>query len=171
MRTTHLLPISPSMHCSWGVFLPKGKYLPRGCTCLRGVPAQGRVPARGCTYQGSTCQGVYLLGVPAQVLPPVNRMTGEKILPCPKLRLRVVIKLKISMNLELLRAAAIWILLNNRVVTFQYFDWALGGQVYGPMLQPITVNVNSTTFWRQSQMVEGYLTFIYWIRNHTISVT
>ena len=40
MRTAHLLPISPSIHCSGG-------YLPRG-----GVPAQG-----------CTCQGVYLPGL------------------------------------------------------------------------------------------------------------
>ena len=97
MLTAHLLPVSPSMHGSggvpaWGVYLFGEVYLPRG------------VPARGCT-----CQGVYLPGgrvyppgvylpmggtcpvpacggvpawwggVPAQVLPPVNRMTDRQV--------------------------------------------------------------------------------------------
>ena len=85
MRATRLLPVSPSMHCSWGgvpakegvpargVYLPGG-YLPGGCTC-QGVPAQGvylpgGVPARG----------VYLprWGVPAKGgIPLVNRMTDR----------------------------------------------------------------------------------------------
>ena len=58
-----------------GVYLPRGVYLrggctcPRGCTCQGGVPAQGGgVPAQGCVPAG---------GVPAQVLPPVNRMTDR----------------------------------------------------------------------------------------------
>ena len=41
-------------------------YLPRGCTC----PG---VPAGGFTCRGCTCHR----GVPAQVLPPVNRMTDR----------------------------------------------------------------------------------------------
>ena len=75
MRTTHLLPVSPSMHCSggctlpWRVYLPGGVYLPKGV-----VPAQGGVPTRGCTcpggvpaWGGCTYLGVYLPrgGVPA----------------------------------------------------------------------------------------------------------
>ena len=121
MPTAHLLPVSPSMHCSRG-----------GCTCQWGVPAQEGVPAWGCTCwgvyllgvylpgegnlpwgctcqggtcpggvylpRGCTCQEVYLSGgctcqrgVPAQVLPPWTEwQTGAKVLPCPKLRLRVV---------------------------------------------------------------------------------
>ena len=93
-----------SMHCSRGVYLPRGctcqggmctcrgvgctwlggcicwgwVYLPRGCTCLGGVPAQGE----------------YLLGdAPAQVLPCCEQNSWHmllKILPCPKLRLRAV---------------------------------------------------------------------------------
>ena len=55
MRTACLLLVSPSMHCSQGV------YLLGWCTCPGGVPAQGGVPG------GFTCQGVYLVwgGVPA----------------------------------------------------------------------------------------------------------
>ena len=70
MRTTRLLPVSSSMHCSGGVgvYLPGdvparlgvpawGVYLPVG------VPAQGGVPAR----LGVPAWGVYLpVGVPAQ---------------------------------------------------------------------------------------------------------
>ena len=81
MRTTHLLPVSPSMHCSWGVpaqglCLSREVYLLRrgvlaqggvpgqeGCTCPGGVPAQGGVPARVVYLpRGVTCPG----GVPAQ---------------------------------------------------------------------------------------------------------
>ena len=133
MRTSRLLPVSPSMHCSRGmhlilrgylvlgdvpaggctcpggvgVYLPGGTWSrgvpgPRGCICrgrtcsrrvylpmgvylvLGGVPAQGGVPGPGgCTYLGGvpgpggcTYLGVYLVpGGPAQVLPPVNRIT------------------------------------------------------------------------------------------------
>ena len=53
MRTARLLPVFPTMHCSWG-----GGYLPRGFTCLDvylpgGVPAQGGVPTRGCNCPGT----------------------------------------------------------------------------------------------------------------------
>ena len=53
MRTARLLPVSPSMHCSGG-----------------------RTRSRGGTWSGL---GVYLPGgrVPAQVSPPVNRMTNR----------------------------------------------------------------------------------------------
>ena len=93
MRTVRLLPVSPSMHCSRGCTCPRGDLL-QGCTC-QGVPAQGGVPAQEVYLPG----GVPALGgsVPAQggylpkYSPPVNRMTGAKILLCPKLRLRAVI--------------------------------------------------------------------------------
>ena len=90
MHTTRLLPVSPSMHCSKGVYLPgKGEgictcpevYLPGGCTCPgrgvylpvvvylprgylpREVPVQGGVPSHGgVPSQGGTCTG----GVPVQ---------------------------------------------------------------------------------------------------------
>ena len=71
MRTTCLLPISPSMHCSRRVYL-LGGYLPGIIPAHGGVPAQGvylpwGIPALGCTCQGvpalgCTCSGVYLLG-------------------------------------------------------------------------------------------------------------
>ena len=79
MHTAHLLPISPSMHCSRGVYLPRG-----WCTCPGGVPAQEEVyMAEGVSVQGGVPalvvylpRGVYLPwgctwlgGVPAQVLP------------------------------------------------------------------------------------------------------
>ena len=58
MHTTHLLPVSPNMHCSWLVFLPGWVYLPKGCTCPgRGVPAQGE---GGYLPRGCTCLGQYL---------------------------------------------------------------------------------------------------------------
>ena len=95
MHTAHLLPISPSMHCS------------RRCTCLGGVPAQGGVlvqgvylpggylpsgnlpgcvPARGCTCWwvylpgGVHAWGVYPPGGDVQVLPlpPADRQTRVK---------------------------------------------------------------------------------------------
>ena len=58
-----------------GVYLPKWVYLPGGCTCLGAVPAQVGVPAQG----DVPAWGLYLPmgGVPAQVLPPVNRMTNR----------------------------------------------------------------------------------------------
>ena len=128
MRTAHLLPVSPSMHCSggwtcWGctflgVYL-LGVYLPGECTCQGAVSAKGDVPATGCT-----CWGVYPLGgvsasgvyLPRWVYLPggctcqegylprysplwTEWQTGAKILPCPKLRLRAVIKCKSKANL------------------------------------------------------------------------
>ena len=67
MRTARLLPVSSSMSCS------RGMYLPGGCTCPGGVPASwctcqgvnlpGGVPARGCTCPG---------GVPAQRFVPAQ---------------------------------------------------------------------------------------------------
>ena len=88
MRTAHLLPISPSMHCSRGVGVPVsggtwshrvylpggvpawGVYLHRGCTCLGGVPGpRGLYPPGECSCLGGTwswgwgctCLGVYLV--------------------------------------------------------------------------------------------------------------
>ena len=85
MHTTHLLPVSPSMHCSgggvpaWGCTCPGQVYLPRG-NFPRGVYLPG---------------GVYL---PRGYLPRYSPReqnswhTLLKILPCPKLRLRSVIR-------------------------------------------------------------------------------
>ena len=65
MRNARMLPVSPSMHWSRGV------YLPGGCTCP-GVPAQGKCTCpggylpggvylpRGVFAWGCTCLGVYL---------------------------------------------------------------------------------------------------------------
>ena len=76
MRTAHLLPISPGMHCSqgegylvWGVYpVPGGVPGPGGCTWSWGVylvpggvpgPGGGGVPGQGvCTWSG----GVPVLG-------------------------------------------------------------------------------------------------------------
>ena len=85
MRTACLLPVSPSMHCSQGGYLPRGCTCPggctcRGCTCPGGVPAQGVYPLGGCTCPGGylpggcTCPG----GAPVQVLPPMDRHTCVK---------------------------------------------------------------------------------------------
>ena len=41
------------------------------------IPAQGVYLSGGYLPGVSTCLGVYLPGVPAQVLPPVNRMTDR----------------------------------------------------------------------------------------------
>ena len=98
MRTAHLLPVSPSMHCSGGVpglgvyLVPRGVYLVfGGCTWSWGVyPVKGCVPGpRGWCVPGGVPgpRGVYLLGgctwsgrgAPAQVLPPVNRMTDRQV--------------------------------------------------------------------------------------------
>ena len=62
MRTVRLLPVSPSMHCSWGVYLPGG--VPAG----QGVylPGEGVYLPRGggCTCQGVTCRGGTCPGTP-----------------------------------------------------------------------------------------------------------
>ena len=75
--------------CTWlqGVYLPRGVlasgvYLPRGDVPARGLPARG-VPAQGGACLGGVYlpRGVYLtrgVGVPAQVLPPVDRQTRVK---------------------------------------------------------------------------------------------
>ena len=83
MRTAHLLPISPSMHCSggpggylvWGrvtgpggVPGPRGVYLVWGVGVM-GAPGPGGVPARG----GVPGLGGYL----PRYSPPVNRMTNR----------------------------------------------------------------------------------------------
>ena len=80
MRTARLLLISPSMHCSWGVYLTRGiptGRLPaggctcpaRGCTCREGVPAWGDVPAGGVPTQGVYLRRGYL----PQVLHPCGQ--------------------------------------------------------------------------------------------------
>ena len=71
MRTTRLLPVSPSMHCSLGRLPAQGgvsAQLPGG-TCPGGVSAQGGTCLGGCTCPGGVpAQGVYLPrgGVPTQ---------------------------------------------------------------------------------------------------------
>ena len=82
MRTAHLLTASQhalfgGCTCPGGVPVYLGVYLPRGVYVPGGVPAQGGVPVRGYLPRYSP------LGTDWQ--------TGAKILPCPKLRLRVVI--------------------------------------------------------------------------------
>ena len=85
MRTARLLPVSPHMHCSrgvylwggclvggvpaWGVYMPRGVYLPRG------VPTQGV-----CLPGGVPAWGLYLprgRGYLSRYSPPVNRMTDR----------------------------------------------------------------------------------------------
>ena len=88
MRTAHLLPVFPSMHCSGGDVTCQGVYLHMGVYLPGGVRAGGYTSPGVYLPQGGTCPR----GVPTQVLsphPPVNILL--KILPCPKLRLRVVI--------------------------------------------------------------------------------
>ena len=95
MCTARLWPVSPGMHCShtWshgavpgtgGVYLVRGVYLVPGEAPGPGgfVPGLGGVPGPGgCTWS----QG----GVPAQVFPPVNRMTDAcENITLPQLRCR-----------------------------------------------------------------------------------
>ena len=69
MRTARLLPVSPSMHCSQGVYLVlggRGVPGPRGCTCpVGGTWSGGCTWSRGCTCLG----GKGLGGVPAWGVP------------------------------------------------------------------------------------------------------
>ena len=112
MHTARVLTVSPSMLCtggvsalvyllpgdvcSWGVYL-----VPEGCLLPGGVPGPrvvcswgvylvlgGVTGSRGCLLLG----GCLLPGA-CQVLPPCeqNDKQVQKILPCPKLRLRAVI--------------------------------------------------------------------------------
>ena len=105
MCTTCLLPVSPSMHCSWwGVYL-----VPWGCTWSQGgVPGPGGtwswgmyLVLGGCLPVGGACLGVYLVrraGTPPRQATPQagnppreqNDRQVQKILPSPKLRLRAV---------------------------------------------------------------------------------
>ena len=64
MRTVHLLSISPSMHCSWGVYLPRGGVPGPGG---EGYLVPGGIPGlRGCTWSWEVPgPGGYLVrGVP-----------------------------------------------------------------------------------------------------------
>ena len=70
MRTARLLPVFPSMHCPGG------------------VPAQGVYPPGGCTYSGGLDGGCTCSGTPHSKQNSLH--TPLKILPCPKLRLRLV---------------------------------------------------------------------------------
>ena len=81
MRTARLLPVSPSMHCPWVVYLPGGLpggsvYLLVGCTCLG-----------ACTCPGGTCPGT----------PPVNRMTERcKNITLPQTSFAVITLLQLD---------------------------------------------------------------------------
>ena len=89
MRTARLLPVSPSMHLSWGVYLPGGTcpgrvYLPRGCTCLGVYLSRRCTCPEGCTYPGGWCaypgvpaQGVYLLMGVGVYLPRYSPLSKE----------------------------------------------------------------------------------------------
>ena len=69
MRTTRLLPVSPSMHCSKGGIPARG-----GCIYLEGVPTQG-VPAQG---------GVPAWGVPALGgVPTQGDVPAQGVCTCP----------------------------------------------------------------------------------------
>ena len=107
----HLPGGAPARGCTWlgcvpawgvparGMYLPREMYLPGGCTYWGYLPG-------GCTCLGGVpAQGVYLPGslptqeewVPEQVLPLCGQNTWHtllKILPCPKLRLRAVMRHK-----------------------------------------------------------------------------
>ena len=106
MRTARALTVSASMLCTGeGAVLPGGVCFPGEGVCLQGsVCLQGGVlPGEVCASWGCVCaswggggSGGGVLprgcGIPActEADPPVNRMTGAKILPCPKLRLQAV---------------------------------------------------------------------------------
>ena len=104
MRTARLLPVSLSMHCSGGEYLPggylpggwgvylcgvgvpaQGVYLPggvpaqEGCTCLGGYMPRRGVPTRGYLSGGCTCpeDGDTCPGTPPPTI--VNRIAGAKI--------------------------------------------------------------------------------------------
>ena len=116
MRTAHALTVSPSMLYGGvylvpggcllpGVSAPGGVYLvPGGCTWSRGVSTPGgctrswgRVCSRrvwspgGCLLLGwvSAHRGVYLVRYSPL---PVDWQMPVNLLPCPKLRLRAVIR-------------------------------------------------------------------------------
>ena len=96
MRTARLLTVS--QHALLGGVPARGVPAQGRCTCWGGVPAGGVYLLGSVPAQGVYLLGVYLLeGVPAGrcTCPggvPAQGCTGVKILPCPKLRLRVVIK-------------------------------------------------------------------------------
>ena len=73
--------------CSWG-----GVPGPRGVSSLGGVPGPG-----GCLLPGDVCSGGCLLlwGCTWSGTPPVDRQTPVNLLPCPKLRFRAVIIVRI----------------------------------------------------------------------------
>ena len=93
MRTRIPACIAGGCTCRRGVYLSRRVYLPRecnypgGCTCPRGVPVGGVYMPRGGTCPGGVpvqgdvpAQGVVCTcpeWAPAQVLPPVNRMTDK----------------------------------------------------------------------------------------------
>ena len=105
MNNVCLLHVSPSMHYSLGGVCSRGSAprgsTPRGCLSLVlggwgvSAPGEGRVCSRG----GGGCLPLVPGGVGVsqhamRQTPPVNRIldTLLEILPCPKLRLRAVIR-------------------------------------------------------------------------------
>ena len=64
MRTSRLLPVSPSMHCSRGVYLVPGDVPgPEGCTCSWGMYlVRGCTWSRGCLLWGVAAPGGGLVG-------------------------------------------------------------------------------------------------------------
>ena len=117
IRTARLLTVT--QHALLGVYLPGGCTCLGGtfqgipaqgvCTCPGGVPAWGGLPAWGVPSRGYLprgdvpARGVYLPRGYLPRLPPPSEQNpgypppqwtewqiGEKILPCPKLRLRAV---------------------------------------------------------------------------------
>ena len=66
----------------------QGRSLSRGGSLYKGVSVQGGSLSKGF----SSVQGGLYTGVSVREIPHVDRLMPVKILPCPKLRLRVVIK-------------------------------------------------------------------------------
>ena len=63
MCTARLLPVSPSMHCSWG----------EGGVPVGGVPAREVYPPGGVPARGYLPGGVYLLGGTCSGTPPYGQ--------------------------------------------------------------------------------------------------
>ena len=75
--------------CTWS----QGGVCSGGVSAMGGGPGPGGVCSGGCTWSwGVSALGVYLVPGGCQVLPPCeqNDKQVQKILPCPKLRLRAV---------------------------------------------------------------------------------